>query len=86
VLGIGTCTHIDGDFNPALAIRKGPVSHLTRDERSIGHNDFRTVRGANNAGPDADAADLSHIATYFDEVADFNRPFKKQNQPGHKNC
>src|SRR4029077_19930621 len=81
---IGASNDVDGDFDRALSIRKGPVSHLTRDERSIGHDDFRTVRSANNAGPDADAADLSHIATYLDDVADFDRTFKKQNQPRHK--
>src|SRR5271166_1653530 len=83
-LGISASSHVDGDFDRALAIREGPVSHLTRDERSIWHNDFRTIRGANNAGPDADAANLSHIAPYLDDVTDFNRTFKKQNQAGHK--
>src|SRR5262249_684773 len=39
-LGIGAPGHIDGDFDRALAIRKGPVSHLTRDERSVRHDDF----------------------------------------------
>src|SRR5258708_958998 len=37
-LGIGASNHVDGDFNRALAIRKRPVSHPTRDERSIGHD------------------------------------------------
>jgi hypothetical protein len=44
-LGIGASNHIDEDFDRAAAIRKGPVSHLTRDERSIRHDDFGTVRG-----------------------------------------
>src|SRR5271166_2193831 len=83
-LGIGASDHVDGDFDRALSIREGPVSHLTRDERSIWHDDLRTVRGANNAGPDADAANLSNIAAYLDDVTDFNRTFKKQNQAGHK--
>src|SRR5208283_3140549 len=83
-LGIGASSHVDGDFDRALSIRKGPVSHLTGDERSVRHDDFRTVRGANDAGPDADAADLSHVATHLDDVTDFNRTFKKQNQAGHK--
>src|ERR1700757_3894648 len=34
-LVIGASNHVDRDFDRALAIRKGPVSHLTRDERSI---------------------------------------------------
>src|ERR1700758_2085160 len=80
-LGVGASNHVDGDFDRALAIRQGPVSHLTRDERSIRHDDFRTVHGANDAGPDADAADLSHIATYVDDITNFNGTFKKQNQP-----
>src|SRR5271166_4389120 len=79
-LGIGASSHVDGDFDRALSIRKGPVSHLTRDERSVRHDDFRTVRGADDAGPDADTGDLSHIAAYLDDVTDFNRTFKKQNQ------
>jgi hypothetical protein len=49
-LVIGASNHVDGDFDRAFAIRKGPVSHLTRDERSIRHDDFRTVRGANDTG------------------------------------
>jgi hypothetical protein len=83
-LGIGPSSHVDGDFDRAAAIREGPVSHLTRDEGPVWHDDFRTVRGANDAGPDADAADLSHHATYLDDVTDFDRTFKKQNQAGHK--
>ena len=83
-LRIGSSSHVDGDFDRALSIREGPVSHLARDERSIRHDDFRTVRGANDAGPDTDAADLTHIATYLDDVTDFNRTFKKQNQAGDK--
>src|SRR5271166_7150956 len=39
-LGIGASSHVDGDFDRALSIREGPVSHLTRDERSIRHDDF----------------------------------------------
>src|SRR5262245_35805106 len=83
-LGIGASSHVDGDFNRSLAIRKGPVSHLARDERSIRHDDFRTVRGAHDAGPDTDAGDLAHIATYLDNVTDFYRTLEKQNQSRHK--
>src|SRR5271166_6601963 len=83
-LRIGASGHVHGDFDRPLAIRKSPVSHLTRDERSVRHDDFRTIGGANDAGPDPDAADLSHNATYLDDVTDFNRTFKKQNQAGHK--
>jgi len=79
-LGIGASCHVDGNFDRALAIREGPVRHLARDERSIRHDDFRTVRSANDAGPDADAADFSNIAAYLDDITDFNRTFKKQNQ------
>jgi hypothetical protein len=81
-LVIGASNHVDGDFDRTLAIRKSPVSHLTRDERSIRHNDFRTVRGANDTGPDADAADLSHIATYLDDVTDFNRTSQRRRVGG----
>jgi len=45
---IGASNDVDGDFDRALSIRKGPVSHLTRDERSIRNDDFGTVRSANN--------------------------------------
>src|SRR5271157_424177 len=83
-LGIGASSRVDGDFDRALAIRKSPVSHLTRDQRSVWHDDFRTVRGSNDAGPDADAADLSHIAAHLDDVTNFNGAFEKQNQAGHK--
>ena len=76
-LGIGSSSHVDGDFDRALSIREGPVSHLARDERSIRHDDFRTVRGANDAGPDTDAADLSQIATCLDDVTDFNLDVQK---------
>jgi hypothetical protein len=81
-LVIGASNHADGDFDRTLAIRKSPLSHLTRDERFIRHNDFRTVRGANDTGPDADAADLSHIATYLDDVTDFNRTSQRRRVGG----
>ena len=83
-LGIGTSNHVDGDFDCAQYIRKGPVGHIPRDERPVRHDDFRAVRGPNNAGPDPDAADLSSNAAYLDHVTNFDRSFKKQNQAGHK--
>jgi hypothetical protein len=33
---------------------------------------------------DTDASDFSDILAYLDDVADFNRAFKKQNQSANK--
>ena len=58
-------SHADRDFDRTVSIRKGPVCHLTGDERPVWHDDFGTVRRVNNACPDIDASDLSDVRIYL---------------------
>src|SRR5260370_33413945 len=83
-LGLRAANYGHREFDHTMLVRKRPVTHLTRDERPVRHNDLRPVGGTNNAGPDPNAVNLSKNAAYLDDVTNLDRTFKKQNQAGHK--
>lgn len=64
-------SHADLDLDGPVLIRKSPVFDLVGDERSVGQNNFRTIRRADDARPDPDPLNLSDIRIDLHHIADF---------------
>src|ERR1051326_6047896 len=68
-----------GNDNQPLSPREGPICYRIGYEFGVRQNDFRAISCANYAGADADLLDDSFCGVDLDDVANFDRTFKKQN-------
>ena len=70
------------EVQAALLIAEGPVGHLPGDQLGVGDDDLGPLRGAHDAGADADAPHPALQVPHLDGVADVDRALEQQDQAG----
>ena len=63
-----------------LPTGKRPIDHPFGNQFAVGHDDFRTAGGANDAGADTDSFDDANGIIDLNDITDTNRTLEQQNQ------